>query len=365
MKFIRGGMINMNKLFAFTILSLFVIGSFGGIVSANQGTSNQDDRLRTAEFPDDIEQVRDVPGEMEVPKIPLPGLAYREELVENPSFFGKLKEGFRNKAGKFMGKSLTENREYIENLDNEDRSQLRKKYEDSKEKIMSQRGPGGCTTSNSEDCPRVVGPVMASEVEIVQDENFLMENTREHVLSHIFLLMDNLQRTLENLEQTSANDNAVENIREHLASLELFAVKIKEASSVEELKKAIIEYKAWMGEKKQSLLAHQYRLNEGKFGNYIERARVMEEKLLNVIQGTFSEDGITSNDLLALYNEFSSFIDSAEESYNLAMATDNLDEAREHISEVRNYLRDAKEVLKNLLQELRSNEITVGDLKNA
>ena len=47
------------------------------------------------------------------------------------------------------------------------------------------------------------------------------------------------------------------------------------------------------------------------------------------------------------------------------MATDNLDEAREHISEVRNYLRDAKEVLKNLLQELRSNEITVGDLKNA
>jgi len=355
----------MNKFFALMILSLFVVGSFGGIVSADKGVVRGDSNYIGNSEREDIvehglEEKPEDPNTLSNEK-PLPLPETKQETV-----WSKLRKGWRYFTGKFTGAAVTGNavisqKEYFEQMGEEEKLQLRKKYEESKERIQAYKQQyNGCLSNDEADCP-----LNAGEADVVVEEltptsvgrpiDITTDDVKDHVLSHISLVIDNLYRTLERLEQTPANDRAIENIKLHIEKLETFAVMVKEATTEEELKRVVSEYQNWIKERKQNLVEYQKELRTDRYSNHIENARIIQEKTLKVINNLNSMPvvGVT-DELFDLHNKFSELIDKAEESY----AADNIDEVRE-------YLRQSKEVLRNLLTELNERGISVGEIKNA
>jgi hypothetical protein len=352
------------------IISLFMVGSLGGIVSANHGTSNQDEILRTAEFPDDIEQIREIPGGLdEKPEDPntLANERVSSRLSRTDMFWIKIKSGWRNIAGRFTGNAVMSQSKYLEGLGEDEKLQIRKSYDESGKRLREyQQMYNGCLEENKEDCPINVKEVEAVVVNPAQvaTEDFLMEDVREHILNHIMLVMDKLQSAKDNIQPTTTdNSERIERIDATLQDLDNFAVMIKDASTEQELKDIITKYKLWISAMKEDLLGYQEHVRSGRYGNFIDNAELIKEKTSRVIGDL---DGLsTSDELSDIHNKFSGLINSAEENYEKSRLTDNAEESKTYLDSARGYLVQSREALRDLLAGFNERGITVEEIKNA
>ena len=365
MMFLRGGTIKMNKLFALMIISLFMAGSIGGVVSADKGVVRGG-----SDSISDVEQIRDVPGEMDILEDPssLSNERLNTRLSERVSFWAKIKQGWGRVASKFTGNAVISQSEYLEGLDENDKLQIRNRYEESRERLKEYKQEYyGCLAANEKDCPLNAGEAdvdtVSHQIQTVTHES-LMVDVGDHVLSHIMLVMDKLQNAKEKLQLTTTdNSERIERIDSALRDLDTFAAMIKEASTEQELKDIIVKYKAWISKMKKDLLGYQAYVRTNRYGDFIENSRLIEEKTLRTINrlNSLPTVGVT-DDLYDLHNKFSELIDSAEESYNQAVLND---ESVENMDTVKEYLKESKEVLRDLLTAFKERSITVGEIKNA
>jgi hypothetical protein len=363
MKFLRGGKIKMNKLFAFMIISLFMVGSFGSFVSADQGIANGDSIK-------DIEQIREVPGEAE--HLEGPHSLSNERLTSGTpnkvGFWTRLRLGWNGVTSKFTGNTVMSQSKYLEGLGENEKLQIRKSYDESGKRLREyQQTYHGCLEENKEDCPISVKEVEAVGVgnpEQIVTNDFLIEDVREHILNHIMLVMDKLQSAKESIPPTTTdNSERIERIDSTLQDLDNFAVMIKDASTEQELKDIITKYKLWISAMKEDLLGYQEHVRSGRYGNFIDNAELIKEKTSRVIGDL---DGLsTSDELSDIHNKFSGLINSAEENYEKSRLTDNAEESKTYLDSARGYLVQSREALRDLLAGFNERGITVEEIKNA
>lgn len=223
--------------------------------------------------------------------------------------------------------------------------EAQKKYRERKEEFLAVRNE---SKNCEEDCNEV--------------RERLRTKTGEYLLNSADVILEHLNKVREKIE--GSEDLTEEEAQEILAKIDAKIKEIEEAKTIienattqEEIVEAAKNINAKWKNMKEEVKIYVMENSNAKLGRVIVKTNHLELRLENVLS-KMVEEGIDTTSLQSKIDEFNSKIEAAKVKYEEAVSQlKNNEDASELMKEARDLLKEANILLRNILKEIKANNL--------